>query len=204
MVMDERELPGLYMLWPGHLLTLPPGAELPKEYTARPYAQGDDDALKSLLAAENWGLNDEQWKGYKDRLLPNGLFVISHTDSNTLVATAGAVHNPSPGRYYFPFGGELALLIVDPEHRGQGLGQTVSALVVQRFLSAGYECIRVGVQGFRLAAVKTYLKLGFVPFLHHEDLPSRWKRICDQIGWPYIPDEWPRTLSDNLNSKTSA
>jgi hypothetical protein len=54
--------------------------------------------------------------------------------------------------------------------------------------AAGYDPIWTGVQGFRLAAIKTYLKTGFIPFLHRDGLLERWQRICEQIGWPYTPD----------------
>jgi mycothiol synthase len=197
MAVDERKLPGLYMLWPGHLLSKPPDAALPEGYAVRPYAKGDEGAFKALLALEGWALSEQQWQEYQDRLLPSALFLIFLAGSDTLVASAGAVHNPNPGRYYFPFGGELGSLIVHPEHRRRGLGSAAAALVVRRLLAGGYESIRVGVQGFRLPAIRTYLNLGFVPFLHHQDLFLRWQRICPQIDWPYTPDEWPKTLSDN-------
>jgi hypothetical protein len=74
---------------------------------------------------------------YRDMLLPNGLFVVERVGSEELVATAGAVHNPNPGRYYFPFGGELGYLIVARDHRKHGLGLAVCAAVIGRFLSAG-------------------------------------------------------------------
>src|SRR5205085_8041316 len=118
--------------------------------------------------------------------------------------TAGAVHNPNPGRYYFPFGGELGYLIVHPEHRGKRLGYQVSAMVIERFISAGYESIRVCVQGFRLAAIKTYLRLGFVPFLHTEDIRLRWQQICEQIDWPFEPGKWPRSPDDKCTGPTAA
>jgi mycothiol synthase len=195
MSLDEHKLPGLYMLWPRHRLAEPRGVEVPLGYTLRTYAVGDEAAYRQLLAVEHWSLTEVQWEDYMDRLLPNGLFLLFHGASQTLVTTAGAVHNPRAGRYYFPFGGELAYLVVHPAYRGRGLGQFASACVVRRLLAAGYECIRVGVQGFRLTAIKTYLKLGFVPFLHQEDLFGRWERICDRLGWPYTPEEWPETLS---------
>jgi len=190
--LDEHDLPGLYLLWPELLLSEPPRAGIPAGYVPRPYTAGDDVAVRRLLESERWVATDEEWQDYKDRVLPNGLFLILHAETNTLAATAGAVHNPNPGRYYFPFGGELGNLIVHPEHRGKGLGYSVSAMVVGRFISAGYESIRVCVQGFRLAAVKTYLRLGFVPFLHTEEVRARWERICGQIDWPFAPERWPR------------
>jgi mycothiol synthase len=194
---DERNLPGLYMLWPRHLLSRPPDVDLPSGYAVRPYQDGDEAAYRALLSTDGWSMTDPQWDDYRDRLLPNGLFLIVHAGRGALVATAGAIHNPNPGRYYFPFGGELGMLTVRPDHRGRGLGRAASALAVRRLLAAGYESIRVGVQGFRLPALKTYLKLGFVPFLHHDGLPPRWQRICEQLDWPYTPAQWPRTLRDN-------
>jgi len=189
---DEHKLPCLYLLWPESLLSAPPSAVLPAGYVVRPYAAGDDDALRHLYGLENWAMPDEEWRDYKDRILPDGLFLILHADTNTLAATAGAVHNPNPGRYYFPFGGEVGYLIVHPEHRGRRLGYQVSAMVVRRFISARYASIRVCVQGFRSAAIKTYLRLGFTPFLYTEDVSSRWQRICGQVGRPFEPERWPR------------
>jgi mycothiol synthase len=190
--MDEHKLPCLYLLWPDHLLSEPPRAGLPAGYISRPYVAGDDVALRRLLGQEGWAVADEEWQDYKDRILPGGLFLILQAETEDLVATAGAVHNPRPGRYYFPFGGELGYLIVHPEHRGKRLGYHVSAMVVERFISAGYRSIRVCVQGLRSAAIKTYLRLGFLPFLHTEDVRLRWQRICERIGWPFESERWPR------------
>jgi mycothiol synthase len=192
MTLNEHRLPCLYLLWPEHLLSYPPSVRAPDGYVARPYVAGDDAALRHLLEPEEWVVADEAWQDYKDRILPGGLFLISHAATGALVATAGAVHNPNPGRFYFPFGGELGNLVVHPGHRGRGLGYLASAMVVGRFISAGYGSIRVCVQGFRLAAVKTYLRLGFAPFLHTEEVSLRWRRVCEEVGWPFEAEKWPR------------
>src|SRR5437773_1920348 len=92
-------------------------------------------------------------------------------------------------------GGKLAYLIVHPEHRGKGLGTAVSALGVRRFLAGGYENICVSVDPSQLTAIKLYLKLGFVPFLHQAELAPRWEPICAELGCAYTPDQWPRTLA---------
>jgi hypothetical protein len=60
--LDEHSLPGLYLLWPEHLLSEPPGAEIPAGYVARPYAAGDDVALHRLLECENWVVADQGWQ----------------------------------------------------------------------------------------------------------------------------------------------
>jgi mycothiol synthase len=71
----------------------------------------------------------------------------------------------------------------------------VVALAVARLIEAGYSHIFVGVQGWRLPAVKCYLRLGFVPLLHADGLLPRWRRICSQIGWTVREAEWPQDLS---------
>src|SRR5919202_6332146 len=181
--MNEKLLPALYMVWPKHRLTMAPQVETPGDYLLRPYRADDEELVLALLSAvDGWSIPEEQWRDYQDRLLPKGLYLAFHGPSATLVGTAGAVHNPRGGRYYFPFGGELAYLLVHPAHRSHGLGKVLCAHVVQRFLSAGYDSIHLGVQGWRLPAVKTYLATGFVPFLYQPDAYSRWERICQKIG----------------------
>lgn len=194
MILDEHKLPALYMLWQGS--GLPELPQLSLGYTVRTYSETDYSNLLDLLSIDGGSMSNEELKNYRDKILPKGLFLISHTDE--LVATAGAVHNPNPGRYYFPFGGELGYLMVHPDHRRKGLGEIVSSLVVKRFLSAGYESIRVGVQGFRLPAIRTYLKVGFVPFVYNEDLTTRWRRIYEQINRPYEPEKWPTNAQEGF------
>ena len=188
---DESALPAPYLLWPTAPLAPLPHLPLPAGYAFRSYHAGDEQALFPLFDQEGWHITAADWHDYLERVLPHGLFMLWHTTSNTLVGTAGAIHNPRGARYSFPFGGALAYLVVHPDHRGHGLGLILSNRVVQRFLSADYDHIWVGVQGFRLPAIKTYLKLGFVPLLHQDGLSERWQRICTQLGWPYTPEQWP-------------
>jgi GNAT superfamily N-acetyltransferase len=150
--------------------------------------------LALFSTEDGWSMSEDQWSDYYDRLLPSGLFLAFHAPSRTVIGTAGAVHNPRGGRYYFPFGGELANLLVHPAHRSHGLGRALCLHIVQRFLTAGYTSIRLGVQGWRLPAVKTYFTTGFVPFLYQPDLAERWERVCHTIDWPYTPHKWPTAL----------
>jgi mycothiol synthase len=179
------------MLWSA---TAPAAPQLPAGYALRIYAPEDETALRALLSIDTPPLNAERWQEYRDKLLPPGPFLVAEQGSNKLVATAAALHNPNPGRYYFPFGGELGYLSVDPAHQGQNLGNLLAAMAVRKFLDAGYSSIRAAVQGFRLPAIKIYLKAGFVPFLHEEGLEARWQRICVQLNWDFTPGDWPRRI----------
>ncbi len=49
------------------------------------------------------------------------------------------------------------------EHRGKGLAYVLVARVLQDFVERGYTGAYLITQPFRLAAIKTYLKLGFTP-----------------------------------------
>jgi len=185
--------PCLYLLWPRFKRDLR-DARFPVGYTLRTYREGDERGILNLLGSDGESLTNKEWHCYRDMLLPNGLFVVEAPGSAELVATAGAAHNPNPGRYYFPFGGELGYLTVDRDHRRRGLGAAVCAAVIGRFHSAGYENIRVCVQEHRLPAMRLYLHLGFEPFLHSTEVEKRWQRVCEAIGVPYKPNCWPSQL----------
>ena len=186
---DEPRPPCLYMLWSNE-------SEVRKAvvigaYTLRPYVSSDEQSLRELLEIDGEAMGETEWQAYRDSLLPNGLFVVEHEIKERLVATAGAAHNPNPGRCFFPFGGELGYLIVDPGHRQRGLGTAVCSAVVQRFISAGYGSIRVCVQEHRIPAIRTYLRVGFVPFLHSEEVSRRWQQVFSELQLPFTPELWP-------------
>jgi hypothetical protein len=60
----------------------------------------------------------------------------------------------------------------------------------------------VGVQGWRLPAIRTYLTAGFKPFLHPPQpavLEARWRRIFVQLGREVDTTHWPRRLCDDAS-----
>jgi mycothiol synthase len=198
-IMDERLLPAMYMVWPLNRLPAAPERALPEGYSVRACLESDLRALRTLIDADG-PIQDREWESLLDRIVPGGAFLVVHGESGRPVATASAVHNPRATRYYFPFGGEVGYVGVDPVHRRKGLGRLLVARVVARLIDAGYCHIFVGVQGWRLPAVRCYLSLGFVPFLHHENLLPRWRRVCEQIGWAVREEDWPQSLSAVVGS----
>jgi mycothiol synthase len=193
--MDERQLPAMYMVWPIDRLPMAPDQAIPNGYVVRKAVDADLQSVRCLIDSDG-PITDNAWESFLDHIVPGGAFLIIRSESGKTVATASAVHNPRATRYYFPFGGEVGYVTVAPADRGKGLGRTIVALVVGRLIEAGYRHIFVGVQGWRLPAVKCYLRLGFVPLLHDEALLPRWRRICEQIGWEARGAEWPRSLAE--------
>jgi GNAT superfamily N-acetyltransferase len=190
----EHERPALYMIRDGDLPTNPPAVSSEYEVMPLPAAHWQDARAVLELDAP---LPDRAWDDLLARVLSGGLFVLRHRRSSQWVGTASAVHNPAGSRVYFPVGGELGYLVVDQAHRGQGLGYALVVAVIERFRAAGYKHLWLGVQGWRLPAIRTYLRAGYRPFLHppHADaLATRWTCIFAKLCLEADAETWPRTL----------
>lgn len=179
----------LQMVWPESQLNAPPRVDVPDGYTIRPFRAGDEAAQVAVMNAAGFDTFDEPMLGeWLRRVLPDGVFLAVHDASGEAAATAMAVHRPLD---VHPFGGELGWVARRPEHRGRGLGLAVCATAVSRFLRAGYKRIYLLTDDWRLPAVRVYLKLGFVPFLHESEALERWRPVCEQLDCPFEPDSWP-------------
>jgi mycothiol synthase len=187
--------PQLQMLWPEALLTTPPEPHLSPGYELRIFDPLTDlEAYLSLMHEAGFAeFTTERVEGCLNRVLPDGFYVVDHTPTQELVATAMAGHGPGP---LHPYGGELGWVAARTGHAGKGLGAAVCAAVVRRFISAGYKRIYLLTDDFRLPALKVYLKLGFVPFLFAEGLEARWQVICDRLGWAFTSEAWPKAAHD--------
>ena len=170
------------MVWPASRLGSVPEAVPPAGYAVRTYRPGDEPRFHELMELAGWpGWDDKRLSYSLNRILPDGWFMVEHRASGTIVASAMALHNY---KSTYPFWGELGWLAADPDHSGQGLGMAVSACVVRRFVAAGYRLIHLHTEDFRLAAIKSYLTLGFVPWIDGPDGDVYWAPVLDRLGWP--------------------
>jgi mycothiol synthase len=170
----------LHMIWPGNRLKRPPTVRLAKGYRIRSFRDGDEKGYLALRESAGFkGWTETTVAEWRDRALPDGFLVVEHVATGDLVATAMAAHRPQK---LHPAGGELGWVAGSPAHAGKGLGAAVCGAVVRRFLGAGYGRIYLQTDDWRLAAVKVYLKMGFVPFLASWDMAGRWKALCDKLG----------------------
>jgi mycothiol synthase len=174
----------LEMIWPTQMWNAKVQVSLTPGYELRVFQSGDEEQffrLMGLAGFEGW--NRETLKPWLLKILPDGWFVIVHTESSELVATTMATHNPTEEH---PFGGELGWVAAHPQYLGKGLGLATCAAVTDRFLRAGYRHIYLKTDDFRLPAIKTYFKLGYTPSLHvdGEDHTARWKTVCEKLHWP--------------------
>jgi mycothiol synthase len=178
----------LQMVYPeSQLASLPPPL-VPAGYHLRTYQQGDEVAFYRVMEAAGFGIwDDDRLKVWIGRIIPDGWYFVIHTGSREIVATAMALHDHSDQH---PFGGELGWVAADPAHTGQGLGMAVCAAVTMRMIAAGYRNIHLYTEQWRLAAIKTYLKLGYVPFLYLPEMLERWRVVCTALSWSFTPELW--------------
>ena len=57
-------------------------------------------------------------------------------------------------------------------------------------IKAGYKNIYLETHDHRLAAIKIYLSMGWIPLLYCNGMYQRWESICKKIGFSFSPNEW--------------
>jgi mycothiol synthase len=180
----------LQMIWPASKWETAQVQALPLGYTLRTGRREDAEAVVAVLVAAGfaeWTI--EMFGQWLDRTIPDGLWLVEQTPGGPVVCCTWAVHAPKP---IYPFGGELGWVGCRPEHTGQGLSSVTCAAVVRRFRQAGYRCLYLQTDDPRLPAIKTYLKLGWIPNLVEADLAGRWQAVCEKLGWPCDLEGWTR------------
>ena len=69
-----------------------------------------------------------------------------------------------------------------PHFRGKGLGTLLSRLAAYVLLREGMQTAYLTTDDWRVPAIKTYLRAGFVPDTESQpDFFERWKKILSQI-----------------------
>ena len=58
--------------------------------------------------------------------------------------------------------------------------------------------IMLTTDDFRIPAVKVYLSLGFIPVLHDDTMPGRWKAVAAQINRAILPAYIDGELIENI------
>lgn len=161
---------------------LPP-VEVPEGYSIRTYQPGDEVAWCRIM---NQGLRPPeggQWTPVlcRERLTrrpqfdPSGLFFATRGDE--LVGSTCA-WTLQPGETEV---GYLHMVCVLPEHRGHRLGYWLSLQVLHHLAERGFREARLFTDDFRLAAIQTYLQLGFQPEHSHPSHAERWLLILNRL-----------------------
>ena len=101
-----------------------------------------------------------------------------------VVSPAGVVATASarrlPDRY--PEAGYVHYVAVRVSERGRRLGEVVTRRVLVHFVAAGLDQAVLETDDFRLPAVRTYLRLGFVPEPRTPGDARRWSKVLRNLA----------------------
>lgn len=173
---NERFSPQLVMRLEG--FDSMPSLELPEGYTVRAARPGEESFWVDIINdsfgySENRSFNDlkkEPCFSY-DRV-----FYVCYNDIP--VGTASSWHRKEWGEDV----AYLHMVGVKKEFQGKKLGYYVSLKALLDMKERGYKACVLQTDDFREAAIKTYLRLGFDPYITHENHPERWVRIRKNLN----------------------
>jgi len=159
-------------------LTDLPNFEVPEGYDLRTYLPGDEQAWADIM---NTGIGE--WTAEKCRenltskpqFLPDGLFFV--TFLGTPVGSACAWRK-SPDEWK---AGILHMICVIPEHRSKRLGHVLNLAVLHYFRDHGFHEVWLSTDGFRIPAIKSYLRIGFEPHIFGHLHQERWQAVFEKI-----------------------
>jgi len=167
----------LIMVRPG-LTDIPEAPASPA--VVRQANESDADQLAALLT----DAFDDPWTRQilDDRLLAaddvDAIFV-AEIDGQ-IVATASSRQGPED----LPDHGCLHWVASSPAMRGQQLGAIVSIRVLRHFAESGFPSAMLRTDDGRIPAVRTYLKLGFIPYYPDDDHLARWSALFPRLLAP--------------------
>ena len=170
-----------------------PDNPCPKGYCLRTLRPGVEDHLPGLMVSAGVG-----WTPFDAPGMAEYLEMPDRIDGSHVVEADGelaALCFATRRDEVEPAWGQLDYVCVRPGHRGAGLGFLVCAAVLQYQRRRGYPAstlttLRVTPDHLQLAAIKTYLTLGFLP-VKTERNPEVCETVYRSLGWPLPVDWWP-------------
>ncbi len=145
-------------------------------FELRRYDRNDDGQIRELMRLV--GFEHAAGEYYEAELMPRderkeGTHVVVHDGGIVGAAFAGREDETA---------GRIDFVIADPKLSGNGIGYAVCAGVTRHLLENGYENVILMTDDWRLPAVSTYLKLGFEPVFHRDDMEKPWDAVHARLA----------------------
>jgi mycothiol synthase len=169
--------PQLFMRLP-ELGDLPPARPHEPRYALRAAVPADHGQVGELLSEafeDRWDAKRVATEFSPDNGVEATYVVVSPAG---VIATAAA--RRLPDRY--PEAGYVHFVGVRASERGQRLGEAVTRRVLVHFAAAGLDQAVLETDDFRLPAVRTYLRLGFVPEPRTPGEARRWSKVLRNLA----------------------
>lgn len=165
----------LFMVHPELEVAVAAAAEGPaarETRVARPAGPTDAPALATLLSAAY----DEHWDAGR---VHSVLLDAPDVRTTYLIEEDGEVVATASARYLDEYAGAgyLHYVAADAARTGRGLGRDVTVAVLREFVGQGLGRAVLETDDFRVPAVITYLRLGFVPEYRDEAERLAWSRL---------------------------
>lgn len=158
------------------LENLPP-LSLPDGYALRTWLPGDEQAWADIM---NTGIGSDWTAGSvreklcdRPQFIPDAVFFVTCAGQPVGSATAWRWPEDDYQRGY------VHMVCVAPEHRGRNLGYLVTLATLHWFKAHGRSSARLETDDWRLAAVRSYLRLGFHPAYDaaNAEMAGRWTSV---------------------------
>lgn len=150
--------------------------QLPSPYHLRPYRPGDEDAWIAMLNTGSFGAWDrarlDEFFSRDGTDVPRDSIFFATLDDVPIASTCLVLHMQDDGTTV----PEVGWVIVHPDHRGHALARETCRAVLQVIERLGYRYAYLLTEDFRLPAVKTYLRLGFLPEMVDPSHPAWWAK----------------------------
>jgi len=166
------------MTWPEDRLTDRPEWPLPEGYALRVFREGDEEAYLELMHSAGFdGWTREYLDDLVKKVKPGGIFFVEPAGSSQIVATAMGWYRPHE---VFPDAHEMGWVAAAPPHRGRGLGKVVICAATRALLEQGATTIYLLTDDWRVPAIKSYLRIGYVPFCANPEMKKRWDELSTE------------------------
>jgi len=172
----SESLPQLIMFLP--FLDCLPQNNLPDGYVLTHYNCSDDAEAWNKIISESFNIQADFEKQIRsnENFRPERVSFVCH--GNTPVATATAWYNAQWDESV----GYLHMVGLLPQYAGKSLGLQASLAALHQMKREGRKSAVLHTDDFRIPAIKTYTRLGFLPQITHESHVERWQKILTQIG----------------------
>ena len=175
-------MPQLRMIFNAENTPLPE-LTIAEGFRLRTVADSELESYNELRTSAGFSAWDaETLHKFRSKVLPDSMFLIVEAATGRFAAAATAETTDMPE---FPQVGVLGWVMTRPDFRGRHLGRSVSVAAMHRLYEAGYRAFSLLTDDFRLAAVKTYLDLGWKPWLYLPEMEGRWRALAETLKRDY-------------------
>lgn len=159
-------------------------------YQIRAYRPGDEKAWESIVETVFHAVVRFDELKADPAYRPDRVF-FAVDPTGIPVATATCWEVPT---FYPKCCAVLHMVGVLPDHRAHSLGRIVSAAAMEKARADGFSMIALRTDDFRVPAVRTYLKLGFIPRPLDESQIERWRNILLALDRGALAEHLPEYI----------